>query len=598
MIASSLRNFKLAATVLLLAGTLQGTAQDRSDYLWWNPAANAFPTVEGQSWPSELESPYDRLPSRAGKLVRNAVWSLSHDAAGLLIRFNASTDEIIVRYGVTGPLALPHMPATGVSGVDLYAVTADGEYLWCAGRFSFGDTIEYRYGHLEPNDRYHKKGREYRLYLPLYNSLRWLQIGVPRGREFAQLPSRIEKPVVVYGTSIAQGACASRPGMAWTAIVGRRLDRPVINLGFSGAGQLDSEVVGLLGEIDAKVFVLDCLPNLTAPSGIRPPEVKDRILRSVKTLRQRRPGTPILLVEHGGYSDAGINQTSGRAAADANAVMRSAFDELRAGGMEGLGLLTQEEIGMDRDCMVDGTHPSDLGMEHYADAYEKTLRVMLKEPQGALSTTRPVTQFRDADIYDWGVRHRELLTMNRSRAPRIVFIGNSITHYWGGKPAAPIARGADSWDAVLEPLGVRNFGFGWDRVENVLWRVYHDELDGYAARQVVIMIGTNNLQINTDEEILRGLRAILEAVRFRQPEAGILVLGIFPRAGKEERVAALNRGIASLADSMKAGYADPGSVLLKRAGAIEGTLFTDGLHPNGEGYRKLSEIIRKLLKSL
>ncbi|PPJ40487.1 acetylhydrolase, partial [Pseudoxanthomonas sp. KAs_5_3] len=84
-----------------------------------------------------------------------------------------------------------------------------------------------------------------------------------------------------------------------------------------------------------------------------------------------------------------------------------------------------------------------------------------------------------------------------------------------GLPAAPLARGADSWKEVLDPLGTRNLGFGYDRVENVLWRVYHDELDGYQASKIYIMIGTNNLGINTDEEIVAGLKLLVTAIRQR-----------------------------------------------------------------------------------
>ena len=92
---------------------------------------------------------------------------------------------------------------------------------------------------LNANDGYHDRGREYRLYLPLYNQVTWMEVGVAKDVYFEPLPVRKEKPIVVYGTSIAQGACASRPGMAWTSILGRKMDRPLINLGFSGFGTFD-----------------------------------------------------------------------------------------------------------------------------------------------------------------------------------------------------------------------------------------------------------------------------------------------------------------------------------------------------------------------
>ncbi|GAB3968675.1 SGNH/GDSL hydrolase family protein [Spirosoma terrae] len=590
-----LRNLLL---FFLFAGyqSLTVSAQDTTQYAWWNPVQNSFPVIEGQGWSKELQSPYDRLPARSEKEVRKPVWDLSHNSAGLLIRFKASTDQITIRYAVTSRHAMPHMPATGVSGVDLYALDSDGNWRWCTGKYSFGDTIQYRFTNLEPNDQYHKKGREYRLYLPLYNSVKWLEVGVPQGASFTPLPTRIEKPIVVYGTSIAQGACASRPGMAWTAILGRKLDRPLINLAFSGNGRLEKEIVQLLPDIDAKLYVLDCLPNLVASVGLTPEEIKNRILESVRTLRQKRPSTPILLVEHAGYSDGALNLTRRRYYTDANELMRQAFAQLKTEGVNQLYLLPYSSINLGMDDMVDGTHPTDLGMQHYADAYETMIRSILNEPVGPYTTTKPCTQFRDAAIYDWETRHRDMIALAKTKAPRIVFLGNSITHYWGGQPQAPISRGSDSWNSVLAPLGTQNFGYGWDRIENVLWRVYHDELDGYAAAQVVIMIGTNNLQWNSDTEIIEGLKFLVNAIKTRQPSASILLLGILPRRQGEPRIQELNKGIAQASGQLNVTFANPGSVFLKGDGKIDESFFTDGLHPNAEGYQKLANQLAPFLK--
>ena len=99
------------------------------------------------------------------------------------------------------------------------------------------------------------------------------------------------KPLVFYGTSITQGGCASRPGMVHTAILGRWLDRPVINLGFSGNGTMDPEMADLMAELDPALYILDCLPNINAA------QVAKRVVPFVRTLRKARPETPILLVE-------------------------------------------------------------------------------------------------------------------------------------------------------------------------------------------------------------------------------------------------------------------------------------------------------------
>ena len=569
-------------------------SQNTTDYVWWNPAQHDFPVVEGQAWPKEVASPYDRLPARAEKTVREAVWNLSRDGAGLMIRFRSNSSEIKVRYGVSGNHAMPHMPATGVSGVDLYAINSDGEWLWCAGRYSFGDTITYNFANLIPNDPYHEMGREYRLYLPLYNQVTWLEIGVPDEAIFTPLPIRMEKPVVVYGTSIAQGGCASRPGMAWTSILGRKIDRPLINLGFSGNGWLEEELIDLLVEIDAKLYVLDCLPNLTS-SRFSAEEVKNRILASVRQIRQKRPHTPILLTDHAGYTDGLINAERRKAFQEVNHAAREAFIQLKSEGIEQIYLLPIEDIHLDIETTVDGTHPNDLGMLRYAEAYEKTIREILQEPIGSYSTMQPCIQYREPNNYDWEIRHRELLQLNKSNPPRIVFLGNSITHFWGGQPAGPFSNGSDSWNQHFEPLGVRNFGYGWDRIENVLWRVYHGELEGYDAEQVVVMIGTNNMHLNTDQEILAGLQLLIQGIQVRQPEAKVLLLGIYPRRQHEQRIAKLNQAIVQLAGTLNVRYADPGTTLLQKDGTIDESLFTDGLHPNATGYQKLAKILHPYL---
>jgi lysophospholipase L1-like esterase len=439
-------------------------------------------------------------------------------------------------------------------------------------------------------------GREYRLYLPLYNSVKWMEIGVADTSLFSPVPVRREKPIVTYGTSIMHGACASRPGMAWVNILGRKLDRPLINLGFSGNGRLEPELMSLITGVDAKLYILDCLPNLVNPKDYPREEVSRRLVAAVAQIRKAWPEAPVLLVDHCGYSDGLLNPVRRLDYLEANEGNHQAFALLKADGVQNIYLLTKEEIGLTLDAMVDGTHPSDLGMQQYADAYEKIIRMILSQPVGGTSTTQPCTQYREPGMYDWEARHETLLTLNAEKPPRTVFIGNSITHYWGGEPAHPLHRGEDSWKKVLDLLGTRNFGFGWDRVENVLWRVYHDELDGYQAERVIVNIGTNNLHLNTDEEILEGMELLIKGIKVRQPKADIILLGLYPRRDNEARVNRLNLKYAQLAGKLNVLYGDPGVFLLKSDGKIDEALFTDGLHPNAEGYRLIAGELAGLLK--
>ena len=579
-------NVKIFLILIFIATTTHSFSQQSKTYKTWIPALDTLQVVEGQAWSKEVKSFYDRLPARAEKTVRNEVWELSQNSAGLSLRFRSNANEIIVKYVVSEELQFPHMPATGVSGVDLYAKNSDGKWLWCAGRFSFGDTIVYRYKGMLSKDEY-ENPFDYTLYLPLYNSVKWLEINVPDSSLFTPLPARKEKPILVYGTSIAQGGCATRPGLAWTNILSRKLDRPIINLGFSGNGRLEKELIDLITEVDAKLYVLDCLPNLS-PENIG--ELKKKIVESVKELKSKRPDIPVLLTDHDGYTDEEINPASKEETRILNTVQKQEFDSLATAGTKDIYLLTKNEIGQDIETMVDGTHPNDIGMMRYADAYEKKIRAIIHEPVGDISTTIPVTQHRDSN-YDWEVRHNEVLAHNTADQPKLILIGNSITHYWGGEPVEHIARGTDSWNTFFTPQNAINLGFGWDRIENVLWRVYHGELDNITPHQIVLMIGTNNLQFNNDDEIIKGLQFLLKAIKEKQPAANILLMGILPRKGMEQRVANLNNGLSKIKLDTKIRFADAGKLFLKNDSKIDESLFSDGLHPNEKGYQKLGEFI-------
>lgn len=574
----------------------QFSYSQKTTYSWWNPESADFPVIEGQAWPGEVESFYDRLPKRAKEDVRKPVWGLSKHAAGLVIRFRSNATEIKVRYGVGGNFAMDHMPATGVSGLDLYAKDGDGQLHWLRGQRAFGDTVKYDFKNINLKEKYHDLGREYQLYFPLYNSVQWMEIGVEEGAVFEVSPLRREKPIVVYGTSIAQGACATRPGMAWTSILGRNMDRPLVNLGFSGNGRLEPEVIDLLAEIEAKIYVLDCLPNLGPDKDGSVEEVENKILASVKTLKDKRPNTPILLVEHSGYSDGSMNPERIAIPTKLNAALQKTFLQLKSEGITGLYRVSKSELNLGLDDFVDGTHPSDLGMQAHAEACENSLRKILNEPMGFISTTIPVTQRREPNLYDWEFRHQELIKMNKTNPPKVSFFANSIIHYWASEPKAPIARGSNSWKKYLEPLKVQNHGFGWDRIENVIWRVHHDELDGLNLDHVMIAIGTNNFGLNSNEEIILGLESLVDAIAVRQPNAKIYVSGIYPRRKQEERVVKLNLMIAQMADLKNISFTNPGAVLLDENGKINESLFTDGLHPNKQGYEKLAPLIADELK--
>jgi lysophospholipase L1-like esterase len=317
-------------------------------------------TVEGKGW-TNTEAYYDRLPAKAKDTVRTAVWNLSHNTAGMCVRFTTDATSINVRWVLLNKnLAMPHMPATGVSGVDLYTEGKTGRWYFLGNGRPTAVSNDTSF-----NIAY---GKECMLYLPLYNGVRSVEIGVPKNRAISksiESTREHQRPVVFYGTSITQGGCASRPGLACTAIVGRQLDVSIINLGFSGNGQMEQEMADLLAELDPVAYVLDCLWNMSADM------VSERVEPFVKRLREAHPNTPILLVE-----DSNVRNLT---PTPKGHILRAIYEELITQGMTNLYFLAnQGMLGEDGEGTVDGCHPNDLGMMRQAAIFTKSLARILQ----------------------------------------------------------------------------------------------------------------------------------------------------------------------------------------------------------------------------
>ncbi|MBM3459366.1 MAG: hypothetical protein FJX77_12655, partial [Armatimonadetes bacterium] len=347
------------------AEAVQTAPKVEGNLAWYNVEAWG---VEGRGW-TDTARYFDRFPALAEKTIPGSVWNLSRHSAGMLVRFETSAGEIHARYTLRSPnLALPHMPATGVSGLDLYGRDRRGRDRWLGVVLPGAQRVQARLaGGLDAVSD--EGGRTYTIYLPLYNGLDELEIGVPREARFRGLAPRRDKPLVFYGTSIMHGACASRTGMSITGILGRRFRKPVINLGFSGNGRMDTGVVSLLAELDPAVYAIDCLPNMT------PEMVAERTEPLVRALRAARPDTPILLVEDRTFTNSPFLEGTRRSHTARRAAFRRAYDQLIGSGVKGLAYLPGDRIlGEDGEGATDGSHPNDLGMVRYADAYEPALR--------------------------------------------------------------------------------------------------------------------------------------------------------------------------------------------------------------------------------
>lgn len=342
------------------------------DLVWHNPQAETFFTVGGQAWPSELKGTYNRFPSRCETIVRKDVWNLSLQSAGLYLKFKTDSPTIKVRFGLTGDIQMTHMPATGVSGMDLYSIDRDGKLRWygTGHQREFRDTSSLTYSDLSYFSA--ADGYEFTLYLPLYNHVEWMEVGVEKTSFFEFLPVPSEKAIVCYGTSIAQGACATRPGMAWTNIIQRELQKPVINLGFSGNGQMEPEVFTILSEINAEVFVIDCMANMGGD--IRTPLIYERTMNGIHILREKT-NAPIILVEHAGFSNSDTSEKAIENFTNCNTELEKAYCALLQEGVKDLYLIPHSENAYGIDEMVEGWHPNDIGMQHQAAVTEKYIHI-------------------------------------------------------------------------------------------------------------------------------------------------------------------------------------------------------------------------------
>jgi len=325
--------------------------------------------LEGRGWP-DTEHPYDRLPTRAKDIVRPQVWGLSQHSAGLCVRFMTDSPSISARWTLRNEkLAMNHMPASGMSGLDLY-VKLKGKWIWAGVGIPGAQAAS---GLLGKN--YAPGLREYLLYLPLYNGVTSVAIGIETQAGLARAPRRAGRKaagLVVYGTSITQGGCACRSGMGYPELLARALDCHSVNLGFSGNGPLEIELIRLMAELNPAVYILDCLPNMKTDM------VRERTEPAVQALRAAHPDTPIVLMENITYQRAPAQVPGLAGHEEKNIELKAAWQRLRKARVKGLFYVPGAKLlGSDNLGTVDGTHATDVGFLRIAGALEPVLRKIM-----------------------------------------------------------------------------------------------------------------------------------------------------------------------------------------------------------------------------
>lgn len=340
----------------------KGERYSTSSLVWYDAR---LLTVEGKAF-RDTENFWERLPARAKEKVPPSVWGLSKHTAGLCVRFITDATTIAAAWDGAVKLRMNHMALTGSAGLDLYYRDGASWKYVATGRPREEHTTQVLVG-AWPGRELPAAKREYLLYLPLYHPISDLKIGIPQGATIACAPPRPREkqlPIVFYGTSITQGGCASRAGMCHTAILGRWLDRPVINLGFSGSGKSEREMAQLVAEINAACYVLEPLPNMTVE------QVRERLPYWLEVLRHAHPRTPIVLV---------MNPLKPERDAQ-NLALWEVFQKARKSGDRLLFLIpASKQLAGRENGTVDGIHPTDLGFYRMAECYYPLLRRLVSQ---------------------------------------------------------------------------------------------------------------------------------------------------------------------------------------------------------------------------
>ena len=325
--------------------------------------------IEGRVF-DNVEHYYDRLPTNVTTAVNGGVRSMKHHTSGMKFRFTTDSQRLSFKWiPYNSGLSMDHMPSTGVSGIDVYR--------W--------DAVRDRWLYVKTGRIYSAtKGGDLSIpwtpntpclvNLPLYNGVRRFELGVDPGATVSAYPhpSGQTKPVVFYGTSITHGGCCSRPGLAFVNRVGRDLDVPVVNLGFSGSGRMEFEMSEHLAAIDASCYVLDCLWNMSssAQGGATDRSVEANYEPFIRNLRAKRPDVPIVMAE---MCDVYCGPENAK-----DKFTRALYEKLVAEGWKNLVFLPKErQHGDDFEGTVDGCHPNDLGMADLAKGFGAAVRQAL-----------------------------------------------------------------------------------------------------------------------------------------------------------------------------------------------------------------------------
>jgi len=317
-----------------------------------------FFRLEGTLIPDSLkENRYDRLPISYKEIVREPVWDLSKSSAGMSIRFLSNSKSINVKWTILNNLKMNHMAETGIKGVDLYFKNKDNWQYLNTGR---PDGIKNESTLI---NNMSEEMREFKIFLPLYDGVVNIEVGIDSNSVIKKPLKNRNKPIIFYGTSITQGGCASRPGMAHTNIISRKLDLDCINFGFSGNGRMEQPIAKLMSESKPLFYVIECMPNMENQEN-----VTNKTIPLVNTIRENNPEAPIVFVENFIPTSPILDEKRENEIRGMNLALKTEYQKMISDGYNNIFYIeSKNAIGNDNEGTVDGVHFTDLGFLRYAD---------------------------------------------------------------------------------------------------------------------------------------------------------------------------------------------------------------------------------------
>jgi lysophospholipase L1-like esterase len=392
--------------------------------------------------------------------------------------------------------------------------------------------------------------------------------------------------------------------------------RKALNLGFSG--DTTGNVLWRLrhGEVDnlhPRAVVLLIGTNNTGVRKQTAPQTEVGINAVVAELERRLPASQILLL---GLLPSAISPEKSATDAEVNRHLALIYGENPRVTWLDVGSVFVHDGLLNTAIFYDprlpghpgALHPDTIGQRRMAEAIEPTLAHLMNEAPAIPLTSMtdintaliPVSRL-EQDSYDWFARHHAELLTKQNLHPETVLIGDSITNFWGGEPYAAQANGQAAWQSVFSSTPTLNMGFGWDRIQNVFWRLQQGEFDGLAPSNIVVNIGTNNLtgtehaRANPPAEVADGLAALCHDLLDRSPKSTLILMAIFPSLA----VTATNALLATrFANNSRVKFVDIGSRFVTSDGTLRRDLMPDGIHPNQAGYQMWADALGAIIHSI